>query len=319
MDSLGDEAADYFWSRHQPRRFDGSVADLEALVLRYIGAGRPGTALEALHGRERDLSWPTIEKLLASRVSKINERALRSHMEGYYVAELFKSLRDRDDVPKLDLARWEYAFFPVLEHNGVDLALFELMATDAEFFVSILKDVYVEDGTDPGAQQTTEAERARGKASHSILIAFDRVPGEEDGVIDEAAMAAWVESSIKEGEKARRSNVVPSYIGRVLAHAAPEEGVWPPIAIARTIERLKSPKVENGMIIERFNMRGVYTKAMFEGGRQERELAQQARDWARARSAFPRTKAMLNSIAKRWDAEAKSADEQADRDKLRLE
>jgi hypothetical protein len=319
VDSLGSEPAEYFWSRREPRRFAGSADQLETLVLKFVAAGRPGTALEALHGRERELSWPTIATLLGTRIAEINSRGLNSDLDDYYVDEMFKSLRERDDVPKLDLARWEYAFFPVLEHKGTNLALFDLMASDPEFFVSILKDVYVEDGTDPGAMETTEAERARGNASHRILIAFDRVPGEADGVIDETAMTAWVDGMIEEGKKARRSGIVPSYIGRVLAHAAPEQDVWPPTAVARTIERLKSEELEQGMMIERFNMRGVFTKAMFEGGREERDLAQEARNWAKARAAFPRTRAMLNLIAERWDGDAKRADEHAQRDRLRFE
>jgi hypothetical protein len=317
--SLGDEASQYFWSRREPRRFEGSPNDLETLIIKYIAAGRPGAALEALHGREGDLSWPILATLLGSRITEINAHGLKGDLDDYYLEEMFKSLRGREDVPKLDLARWEYAYFPALEHKGSDLVLFDLMASDPEFFVSILKDVYVEDGTDPGAQETTEAERVRGNASHRILIAFDRVPGESDGIINEAAMTAWVDGMIYEGKKERRSSVVPSYIGRVLAHAPAEDGIWPPIAVAKTIERLKSEHLEQGMMIERFNMRGVYTKAIFEGGHQERDLAREARDWAKARSAFARTKAMLNAIAERWDGDAKRADEHAQRDRLRFE
>ena len=71
-------------------------------------------------------------------------------------------------------------------------------------------------------------------------------------------------------------------------------------------------------MIERFNMRGVYTKAMFEGGVQERALADQNRAWAKAHGASPRTRAMLAAIASRWDEDARRADTEAEQDRLRF-
>ena len=115
-------------------------------------------------------------------------------------------------------------------------------------------------------------------------------------------------------------NIVYSYIGRSLAHSAEKDGLWPQIAIAEVLERLKSSDVERGLAIERVNMRGVYTKAMYEGGKQERELAQQYRDWAaRQPGAHVRTRALLNAIADDWEREAKEADDAAKRDKLRFD
>ena len=319
VDSLGTEAVAHFWANREPRRFEGGVSDLQTLVKSYVAAGRAGTALEAIYGRENELEWSTVRELLSARADEISARGLRSDMDGWHVSELFKELRTRAGVDKVELARLEYAFFPVLEHEDADLALFELMATDPEFFVSILRDVYVEDGTDPGEQKTTEEERLRGNASHRILIAFDRMPGAVAGTVDEAKLTAWIDGMIEEGRKAKRSTVIPMYIGRVMAHAQEQDGVWPPDPVARAIERLASDDVERSIMIERFNMRGVYTKAMFDGGKDERDLADLNRGWANARTLFPRTKAMLNAIAGRWDDDAKRADEEAERDRLRFE
>lgn len=319
VDALGPEAITHFWSNREPRRFEGDATDLQTLVRSYVAAGRAGTALEAIHGREKDLEWSTVKELLSARATEISARGLRSDMDGWHVSELFKELRTRQGLDKVELARLEYAFFPVIEHEDADLALFDLMATDPKFFVSILKDVYVEDGTDPGEHETTEEERLRGNASHRILIAFERMPGATEGVVDDAALTAWVDGMIEEGVRAKRSAVVPMYVGRVMAHAPEDGGVWPPDPVAQTIERLASDDVERSIMIERFNMRGVYTKAMFDGGKDERGLAALNRGWASARTAFPRTKAMLNAIADRWDEDAKRADEEAERDKLRFD
>ena len=79
----------------------------------------------------------------------------------------------------------------------------------------------------------------------------------------------------------------------------------------------RSDKVENGIISERFNMRGVYSKSLGEGGQQERALAQQTKQWADVVSDSPRTTAMLRKISRTWDHAAERADLSAQKDALR--
>ena len=64
-------------------------------------------------------------------------------------------------------------------------------------------------------------------------------------------------------------------------------------------------------------MRGVYSKAIGEGGQQERVLAETAKDWARAMPEFPRTASMLSTIAEMWLKEGEAADASAAKDALR--
>ncbi|WP_203310064.1 hypothetical protein [Sphingomonas beigongshangi] len=318
VDALGDEASRWFWSHREPMRFEGPTSDLETLVGRFIAADRAGAALMAVHPRESELSWATVATLLGGRIAEINRGGIVGEMDGFYVSELFKSLRRREDVNKLDLARWEYAYFPLLEHHEERLELFDRMAKDPEFFVSILKDVYISDDAQGGESETSETQRLRGTISHRILLANDAVPGATGGVIDQSSLDAWVDGMLEEGRTAKLTKVVPAYIGRTIAHAAQIDGVWPPAPVASVIERLRSHEVEHSIMIERLNMRGVYTKVMFEGGPQERDLAARYRSWARAHAASPRTCAMLTAIARRWDEDAKRADTEAEQDRLRF-
>lgn len=319
--SLGPDAAIAFWQQRSPRQMEGSAEEVATLALHYLGAGRAGAALEAVHGREDDLDQSLIATLLGMRVAEINAGGVKGDMDSYYIEELFKKLRLRDDIPRIDIARWEYAFFPVLEYLDRELVLYDLMASDPEFFVSILKDVFVEDDVDPDQQETTEEQRNRGSASHRILIAFDRAPGQApDGIADAAALDAWVDGAIEAASREKRLNVIYSYIGRALAHSAEKDALWPQEPVADVIERLKSSDLERGIQIERYNMRGVYTKSMFEGGRQERDLAERYRSWAaKMPGSKLRTRGLLNAIAASWDVDAVRADEEAARDKLRFE
>ncbi len=76
-------------------------------------------------------------------------------------------------------------------------------------------------------------------------------------------------------------------------------------------------ELERGIQIERYNMRGVYSKAVFEGGDKERELAEEYRRYVSIAAAWPRTSALLNAIGKGWLRDAEREDLEADKRKLR--
>jgi hypothetical protein len=66
-------------------------------------------------------------------------------------------------------------------------------------------------------------------------------------------------------------------------------------------------------------MRGIYNKALYEGGDQERALADQYRRWAdTSRARWPRMARVLETIAEGWEAYARREDAEAEQDKLRL-
>ena len=71
-------------------------------------------------------------------------------------------------------------------------------------------------------------------------------------------------------------------------------------------------------MVERQNMRGFYSKGLYEGGAQERALAGQYRSWAKASKAqWPKVARMLERIAKSWEGQAKLEDERAEQRKIR--
>ena len=63
-------------------------------------------------------------------------------------------------------------------------------------------------------------------------------------------------------------------------------------------------------------MRGVVTKALYEGGAQERKLAARYYEWANiSRSRWPRVARVLDTIAKDWEKNAEREDTRAEQDK----
>ena len=188
--TLGGEAERHFWSHRRLFRFEGPTHEMEKLVHRFVTAGRAGDALAVMHPRERELSWPPVMAILSGRVGEVTESSMDEYISSYLLGELFKSMRDRHDINQLELARWEYTYFPILQRQNADFAFYDPMASDPEFFVSIMKDVFVAHNVDPNEQASTPEQRNRGLISHSILIHNDKIPSEKDGMIDQDALDA---------------------------------------------------------------------------------------------------------------------------------
>ena len=93
---------------------------------------------------------------------------------------------------------------------------------------------------------------------------------------------------------------------------------WPPDAICEIIDSLQSDTILESFRSEIFNSRGVYGKAPYEGGGQERGLAAFFDTAAkRVEGKYPFTATALRDLAKGYQRDAKDEDENARLNELR--
>ena len=144
------------------------------------------------------------------------------------------------------------------------------------------------------------------------------MPGAHDGAVDASALNAWVGRVRELAAEKSRSEIGDEYIGHLLAHspADDQDGGWPHRVVRDIIDALASEKIEQGILIERFNMRGVTSRSLYDGGGQERALAAQARQWSKLAVAWPRTAKLLEEIAKSWEQHADWEDTRARQDEM---
>src|SRR5690606_15907277 len=115
-------------------------------------------------------------------------------------------------------------------------------------------------------------------------------------------------------EQEARREVADVQIGNVLAYAPSEpDGTWPCIPVRDVIEEFGSEDLADGFEVEIMNKRGIYTKSLYEGGDQERDLARQFLEWAEASKVeWPRTAAALRRVAEQYEADARREDAEAE-------
>lgn len=161
--------------------------------------------------------------------------------------------------------------------------------------------------------------RARARLAYQLLQSIKTVPGFSSGTEDVHHLRSWISEVRTLAKEADRAVITDRQIGQILAYAPAdsEDAAWPSKPIRDVIEDFATEEIEKGIAICRFNQRGVFTKGLYDGGKQERALANQYRNWADVTRKWPRTSALLRQIADDWDRSATRADREAELDQLR--
>ena len=316
--SFGPDVDDAYWREKGAYGFRGTSDEMEFAINRYRACGRTLAAIEATHRRLPEVASTTMLSLLEAAIPEINALARRGGgMLEYYVEHLFDELGKRTDVARDELARMEFMYLPFFHRRKQPLTLHRMLVESPEFFISAICAVFKPASGD--APIMSDQEQRRATAAYELLNGLEVLPGQVDDSVDLAALQAWTGEVRERAIAVDRSAITDSRIGHLLAHAPvdPEDGAWPHKAVRQLLEQLSSDEVEQAVHIERLNMRGVYTKAIGEGGKQERELAEQAKGWARAMPEFPRAANMLSAIADMWFRAGEAADASAAKEALR--
>ena len=150
---------------------------------------------------------------------------------------------------------------------------------------------------------------------HDLLERVRRIPGsDEDGNIDVEKLKQWLTRARALCEKFGRTVMGDQTIGQLLVRApAGDDGVWPCQPVCEVLEWMASEQVGRGFEIGARNSRGVYSKALDEGGSQERDLAARYRGWAKKLAyEYPYVGGLLERIAASYDTQAGQEDTKSD-------
>ena len=318
LDQYGGEVRERYWQRVQPGWQHHSDVDLAELVDRLVDAGRGRVAFSAVH-----FDWPKIEttrlkRLLYEIGAEDGKSDHRYIPAAHNISDAFDELDRRSDVDRDEMVRLEFMYFPVLEHSQHGVPNLERRIVESPIdFVQLLAIVFKrdDDGQDPPNWQSGELDRGSEAITraYGLLQRTQRIPGTgDDGTVDGEALRQWVVETRQLCKQYGRAGIGDKYIGRLLSGAPDgQDGIRPSSAVSAVLEEVGSPGIRLGFAVGVFNGRGVTTRAVGEGGAQERELAQQYRNWASRRAPdFPFVASILEHIAADYDRDARREDEE---------
>lgn len=315
--SLGADVQNSYWRDFGSLPLNASIEEMLNAIEELRRANRSVVVLNSLYNNVDKVSSKTLLSLLDDAVAELSNGNGASPMLSHSISEVFKELSKRDDLELIEIARREYVYLPLIEDSMDGLSIHALLAQNPAEYVGMIRNVFVSKNEDRNSNPSEEA-RTRARMSYRLLRSFHTVPGNKEGVIHEPTLSAWISEVRKQAAETGHEGITDECIGQLLAHSPAENGTgaWPSIAVASILERIASDRVERGIEIERFNMRGVYSKGALDGGAQERELADRYRQWAKQATAA-RTSAMLGRISAEWEQRARQEDVEAEKRKLK--
>jgi hypothetical protein len=325
-EKLGDLVAAIYWKEFVPYGLGPDFPHVDFVAERLLSANRPDSALAliTIYSRERDgLSLARAELIargledLLSRQSEATPSRFPSHFE---LRELLDAL-EGSELPRDRVARLEWAYLPALGYDARPAALSTMLSQDPNFFVDIIRRIYrprdrdeaQEEAASNAEEDTVDEAQKRAIATNAyrLLMEWKDVPGQrEDGSVDAEALENWVNDVRAKLRESGHLEAGDIRIGHVLAWGpADPDGARPCLAVRNLIEKLESDDLEQGLGTELRNSRGVTSRGVYDGGEQERALAEtylaEAKQFT---DRWPRTAAMLRRLGECYGQEARWID-----------
>jgi hypothetical protein len=316
--NIGPDVEKLYWADVRFSKIPGDSADVEKAARELVSAGRPAAAVEFV-GMSMIQQIPVSSALLfyvLEALLQSGKEEWRS-LESYYVQAFIKRLQADASADVERLGPLEFGFLPILgRHMLRPQTLEALLARDPKFFVSCLRELYrgrnepeVGKAEDPDGQVA-----ARAQLVWQLLRGWQKVPGTQpDGSIAALELRKWIQAARNEARETERLEVCDIKIGEILAYAPSDDaGVKPCIPVREAIEAFDSDEIERGFTNGLYNLRGISSRGIHDGGQQERELAATYEGYARAcDAAWPRTARALRRLAEIYLREAEVEDAEA--------
>ena len=317
LDRYGEDIRARYWRTVSPSWNRHDDAELNEIVDRLLEAKRPRAAFVAVR-----LDWPRIEtsrlkRLLFDAVDAEPKEHYR--LDPYSISKALDSLDGRAGVAPDEMARLEFMYIKALDDSEHGIPNLERRIAESPVaFVQALALTRKrrDNGQDPPEWWNEDPEQRAGMASdaYSLLGQIGRTPGTgSDGRIDTEALSAWIAETRRLCTEYGWAEIGDEYIGQLLSRApADDGGAWPCLSVCEVMERVASPEIGQGFCNGARNARGVTSRALGEGGEQERELAAKYRCRAERRAVdYPYVAGVLESIAAFYDREAAWEDDKA--------
>jgi hypothetical protein len=328
-DAQGEEVAKVFWSRFPRMGLGEDFLYLADAARRLLTFGRPVASLDLIsiylgspQGDNSEIAELVAAGLEAIIAAGSPDPELPIALQQYDFQRFFALLqRYKGEVGWERVARLEWLFLPLLGFDAQPPTLHQLMATDAGFFVDVIKAVFRPHSSDETPELSPEQEQMATNG-YRLLSNWSTVPGlRSDGTLDGLELRQWIANALVLLTEADRLVVGEQHIGKVLESSPSDsDETWPGIEIRNLLEELQNEQIENGMAIAILNRRGFTWRSPGEGGRQEWDLVADFRRQAdQFADEWPRVASVLRVVANDYESWARREDAAAERFRRGLE
>jgi hypothetical protein len=314
-EQCGKEGESAYWRIVTPGLLRADPVDRELAATKLLEAARPISALNVLIHHLSDSSPTLLLKALDAALT--NGEADAKFADSWHLEKLIERLEAWEGMDQERFVQIEFQLVPAFrfDQTSVLAVLTKAITTKPELFTELVCLIWrPETGESRSASPPSEGERIAAENALKLLHDCRRQPGTLDnGDIDSDACVRFVDETLALCRTNDRSTMGEQTLGQILAHApAGADGVWPGIPTRDILDRPELKQMRIGFETGTDNKRGVTSRAMDEGGNQERELADQFRRYSYDLAAtHPHLAESLERIARKYEYDAKRHDDDA--------
>lgn len=279
---------------------------------------RPLSALHACHGKFAGYE-PDLVMAMLEGVARGEEFSKVEMPQSYVFERAIDFLENCETVEEMRLVQLEFVLIRALGFGGELHAqtLYRVLMSRPEVYVELLCLAYMPQN---GPKQNIDVEqRSAAENALHVLCACQRQPGaDEDGSIDANVAASFMHETRRLAAEQDRLEVCDITLGEIFAHSSDgADGIWPGESARSLIENSGSEDMLRGLYTGTLNKRGMTSRGAYEGGHQERELANYFRKNALAlECSHPQLAATILEIANSYERRGIFEDRDA---RLRIE
>lgn len=299
-----------YWRALSPHVVLQADEDIALAVDKLMAVDRPRTAFHVLQLHEDAVSSAQLAEVLAG-ISDGHEQD-GPLPDGYRAAQAIEALAKDESFPRRSIALLQFRYFRAFEIRSGALTLYSELAGDPEFFMELASLAFKPRDAD---DDRPDVHASIVSTAWQVMHQGRAVPGAaDDGMVDPTRFFNWVTQVRARAEELHRKAPVDSTIGTWLSSCpADPDGVWPCQPVRELLEDPAADAIRNGFVCGVRNNRGVHSRGIFDGGLQERALADKYRALAQPLlGTFPMTAECLLDIARGYDFEARTYDDEAD-------
>lgn len=308
LEDCDDDVQDTYWKNISPGTFLLNGGDLNFAVGKLMSVDRHRSAFASIHvGPNRG----DPEQLLAL----INGMLAGAEPDGplvdtWRIGQAISRISNSGVASRLQLARIEFAYFDALQHVSPTSHLFEELLSDPRQFIELISIAFRP--RNAADERLDESLKVSAQIAWSVLHHGRGLPAKEaDGSLNRIKFDEWIKEVRSLGVELDRQVVTDLCIGQWLSVCgADQDGTWPCSAVRDLLDDPAAVDIRRGFHTGIRNNRGVHSRDPYEGGAQERDLAEHYRSQARAiMLTHPIAASVIEDIARDYDHQAYRQDD----------
>lgn len=309
VEEQSQKVVDHFWLNVRPSYMQSDTDHLLFCMEKLLAFGRPRTAMCAMGNCSPELPNELLVRMLRGIAIGQEEHVDVPNLR--HISRVFKTLAEAE-CSHSEMVNLEFAFYPILERDkyGTPHLMTEILAKP-ESFMELICLVYKPCNTE--GEPRPEHLYAAVQTAASLICNGRGIPGISlNGEIDREQFFSWINKTRDLAREKDREVVTDLTIGGWLSEWPLSKNLecWPNPILAELLDQDDCEDIRRGFHTGVHNSRGGTTRMPYDGGVQERQFAEEFRrfssHWLNSR---PNLAAMLESLAKSYEHEAKLNDE----------